>query len=181
MSDPFIGEIRIFGFTFAPYNWAFCGGQQIPISSNTALYAVIGTTFGGDGRNYFNLPDLRARVAVNQGAAPALSSYRIGDKGGDKTVSLANSQLPSHTHTAYGDVDATTISTSPKDMLLASISTTGVNKSFAPDTSTPLVYMAPAAMQTAGLSPAAAHQNMQPYLPLNFCIALQGEYPMRPS
>lgn len=178
MSDPFIGEIRIFGFTFAPYNWAFCNGQRISISNNTALYAIIGTTYGGDGRTYFNLPNLGARVAINQGVAPTLSPYVIGANGGDTTVALTPNQLPSHTHTSYGDVDATTTSTSPKDLLLASIGVAGKNLSFAQDSGT-IVNMAPNAMQTAGLSPAAAHQNMQPYLPLNFCIALQGEYPVK--
>lgn len=175
MSDPFIGEIRIFGFTYAPYGWAFCNGQMLPVAGNQALYSVIGNYYGGTSNVNFNLPDLRARAALNQGAAPSLSPYSIGSNGGSKTVSLTNSHIPPHTHTAYGDVDASTV-TSPTNMLPTSIAG---SKSYAPDTSTPLVTMAPAAMQTYGQSPAAAHQNMQPYLPLNFCIALEGEYPGR--
>ena len=100
MSEPFIGQIQPFAFNFAPRNWALCDGQLLPISQNTALFSLIGTTYGGDGRTTFGLPDLRGRVPIHQGHGPGLSSYVIGQTGGSATNTLTQAQMPSHTHTA---------------------------------------------------------------------------------
>lgn len=173
MADPFVAEIRIFPFNFAPTGWAFCDGQLMPLSQNTALFSLLGTTYGGNGQSNFALPDLQGRAPMHPGQGPGLSLHDLGETGGAETVSLLESEIPSHTHTvsvsagdAYGQ--------SPASEMLAN----GIGG---------IAQYAAASGQQTSLSPNALapaggdqpHNNMQPYLTLNFCIALQGVYPPR--
>jgi microcystin-dependent protein len=168
MSEPFIAEIRIFAGNFAPRGWAFCGGQLLPISQNTALFSLIGTTYGGDGRTTTALPNLDGRAPMHPGTGPGLTRRRLGEKAGAETVVLAESQMPSHIHQLVGseeDIDGT----SPVGNYLA----TGNDLYSATDGS------ALAGDSLADTGGTQAHNNMQPYLALNFIIALQGLYPSR--
>lgn len=169
MGEPYIGEIRMFGFDFAPMYWAFCNGDTLSLNDKQALFAVIGTTYGGDARRgTFMLPNLKGRAALNPGMDTLGCVYRLGTTGGEEKVSLLRSELPAHGHTAYADVDQST-ATSPAGQL-AAVS----QRMYAPDTSAP-VAMSTTAMAVAGGG--QAHANMQPYLALNFCIALDGIFP----
>ena len=169
MSEPFIAEVRAFGFNFAPRGWAFCNGQLLPIAQNTALFSLVGTIYGGDGRTTFALPDLRGRSPMHPGRGPGLTSRRLGEQVGAATVSLTEAQIPSHTH----DLIAT--STGATDERPA-------NRNFAA-TEEPLYNSNPdseAAAATIGSAgQGAAHNNRQPYLAINFCIALIGLFPSR--
>ena len=171
MSDQFVAEIRIFGFNFPPVGWALCAGQLLPISQNTALFSLVGTYYGGDGKTTFGLPNLGGAVPIHQGQGPGLSPRALGQTGGVETVTLASSQMAVHTHGAAcntgngndygpgGDVWA-------KDA--------GAGNEYAPAAS--------GQMNTASLTPAGggqAHNNLQPYLSMNYCIAMQGIYPPR--
>ncbi len=170
MSDPILGEIRCFGFNFAPRGWAACDGQLLPINSNQALFALLGTTYGGDGRTTFALPDLRGRVGVGEGSGPGLSQYRSGQSGGEETVTLTVDQLAAHGHgvTAMkGRGKART----PVGRFLAKVTR---GKAYGP---TGDVQMNGSMIaETGGDQP---HDNVQPYLALNYCIALQGVFPSR--
>ncbi len=166
--EPFLGEIRAFGFNFNPRGWAKCDGQLLPIAQNQALYSLLGTTYGGDGRTTFGLPDLRGRASLHQGQGTGLGNRPIGSRAGQQAVALTSSQIPSHTHTlnaladnpssgmpAAGILSADTLYTAgPSDTALAaqSIGNTGGN---------------------------VGHENMQPWLVINWCIALQGTFPSR--
>ncbi len=169
MSEPFVGEIRMFGFSFAPQGWALCNGQLLPISQNTALFSLLGTTYGGDGRTTFALPDMRSRVPACQGQGPGLSSYAEGQAGGAETVTLAAAQMPGHTHPVKASSSAAA-SDQPEGRALArSASHIYTAK---PDAST--------VMNTDMLGDAGGsqpHDNIQPYLAVNFCIALNGIFP----
>lgn len=169
MSEPFVGEIRMFGFNFAPQGWALCNGQTLPINQNQALFSLLGTTYGGDGTTTFALPDLQSRVAVHQGQSPGLSAYGIGQAGGAESVTLLPAQMPAHTHSVHasgGPAEAQR----PGGRALARASTDiYVAK---PDGST--VMNAGMLGDAGGSDP---HPNIQPYLVLNFCIALQGIFP----
>jgi microcystin-dependent protein len=176
--DPFVAEIRIFPFNFAPKGWAFCDGQILPISQNTALFSLLGTTYGGDGKSNFALPNLQGRAPMFYGQGPGLSLYDIGENGGSETVTLLQTEIPQHNHPFNADAhDATT--TSPANGSYAqgvwNAGGTSGNVIFyfagAPDT-----QLAPNAIGPIGGQP---HNNMMPYLTLNFCIALQGVYPPR--
>ncbi|RMG86773.1 MAG: phage tail protein [Chloroflexi bacterium] len=172
MSEPFIAEIRIFAGNFAPRGWAFCNGQLLPISQNTALFSLVGTTYGGDGRSTLALPDLQGRAPMHPGRGPGLTDRRLGQRSGSETISLTEAQMPNHTHNlrAYagrGDTD------NPTNAVLAE---SGDNVYKAPGGAT-LVPMEDAALEPAGGS--QPHNNMQPYLTLNFIIALVGLYPSR--
>ncbi len=171
MSEPFVGEIRMFGFGFAPLGWAQCNGQLLPINQNQALFSLLGTTFGGDGRTNFALPDMQSRVPVGQGQGPGLSSYAEGQVGGAETVTLAATQMPGHTHPVKAS-SSTADSDQPGGGALArSASHIYTAK---PDTST--------AMNAGMLGDAGgsqSHDNIQPYLAVNFCIALTGIFPSR--
>jgi microcystin-dependent protein len=167
--DPFVAEIRIFPFNFAPTGWAFCDGQILPLSQNTALFSLLGTTYGGDGKSTFALPDLQGRAAMQQGQGPGLSLRDLGQEGGSDTVTLLTSEIPVHTHSANASA-ADGISTAPTDQLFAQgvgVSIWGTN---APNTQFNASAIAPAG---GGLP----HNNMQPYLTLQYCIALQGVFP----
>lgn len=173
MSEPFIGEIRIFPYNFAPRNWAFCDGQLLSIAQNTALFALLGTTYGGDGRTTFGLPNLQGRAAVHAGRGPGLSDRRLGATGGSPTVQLTQQQLPSHQHTAQcssqvGDA------ANPQNKVIAAMprGRPGAYSTTAPD-----VAMNPQALALSGGG--QSHNNLPPYLVLNFCIALFGLFPPR--
>ncbi len=170
MSEPFTAEIRIFAGNFAPRGWAFCDGQLLPISQNTALFSLIGTTYGGDGRSTTGLPDLKGRAPMHPGRGPGLTTRRLGEKAGVETVTLSESQMPNHTHAMRGSEEDGDSTTPASDRLIG-----GGNDIFRDPT-------ALGAMATESLPPAGsgtAHNNMQPYLAMNFIIALQGLYPSR--
>jgi microcystin-dependent protein len=169
MPDPFIGEIRCFGFNFAPSGWATCAGQSLQISQYTALFSLLGTMYGGDGRVTFNLPDLRGRVPLSFGQGPGLSPYTQGQVGGDESVTLQPNQIPGHTHQVAASSTATT-----KNPAAAVPAVTPAGASYGTTTD---LAMSPA--MVGANSGGDAHTNVQPYLVLNWCIALQGEYPPR--
>ena len=176
--NPFVGQITLFPFNFPPKGWAFCQGQLLPISQNTALFSLLGTMFGGDGKTNFALPDLRGRVPVGQGQGPGLSNYAVGSVQGAETVTLLASQSPPHSHPfpAFA-VPATT--NAPSGALPAQGHSTGRGAP-AVNTYAPLQTAVPLASGQVG--PAGngrPHNNLQPYLTLNWCIALQGIYPPR--
>ncbi len=172
MSEPFIAEIRIFAGNFAPRSWAFCNGQLLPIAQNTALFSLIGTTYGGDGRTTTALPNLKGKAPMHPGRGPGLTARRLGQTGGVETVTLTEAQMPAHTHT----MGAAPAPANQDDASSASIlsRTVGANI-FAAASS--LESMASQTLPAAGGS--QAHNNMQPYLAMNFIIALQGLYPSR--
>lgn len=174
--DPFVAEIRIFSFNFAPKGWAFCDGQILPLSQNTALFSLLGTTYGGDGKSNFALPNLQGCAAMHPGQGPGLSLHDLGETGGSETVTLLESEIPSHSHALMADAANDGQAHSPLNGSYAKI----------PPGSPPAYASAPATMpvnmSSFALAPAGGnqpHNNMQPYLTLNFCIALQGVYPPR--
>lgn len=171
MSEPFVAEIRIFAGNFAPRGWAFCNGQLLPISQNTALFSLIGTTYGGDGRSTMALPDLQGRAPMHPGRGPGLTSRRLGERGGVETVTLTEAQLPNHNHGWRAAED-------PADLqapgVNRSMTRSSVNAWTAPANLVPLADQS--LPQTGG---SQAHNNMQPYLTVNYIIALVGLYPSR--
>jgi microcystin-dependent protein len=172
MADPFVAEIRIFPFTFAPVGWALCGGQLMPISQNTALFSLLGTTYGGDGRSTFGLPDLQGRAPMHPGQGPGLSLRDLGETGGSETVALLQTEMPAHAHGLQADVIDLADTNVPSPSASLALSAGGS------------LYQAAAGTTMAGQALAAAggslpHNNMQPYLTLNFNIALQGIFPPR--
>ena len=173
-SDPFIAEIVMFGGNFAPRGWAFCDGQLLPIAQNTALFSILGTTYGGDGRTTFALPDLRGRVAMHAGGStgPGLSSRPLGQKGGVETVTLTVQQMPNHTHQLMGTAERGD-STSPAGSTLADDPREDQYKSGSPA----LVGMSAGAVGSTGGS--QPHTNVQPFTCVNFIIALVGVFPSR--
>ena len=171
MADPFVAEIRIFPFNFAPKGWAFCDGQLLPISQNTALFSLLGTTYGGNGKSNFALPDLQGRAAMHPGQGPGLSLHDLGETGGSETVTLLESEIPSHSH-AVNASQADAISRLPGGQLLATGIAIG---QYGPVSS--LTALNPQAATPAGGD--QPHNNMQPYLTFNFNIALQGVFPPR--
>jgi microcystin-dependent protein len=172
MADPFVAEIRIFGFNFAPKGWAFCDGQLLPISQNTALFSLLGTTYGGDGKSTFALPDMQGNAPMHPGQGPGLSLHDLGETGGSETVTLLESEFPSHSH-ALNVSQADAIERLPGGQQLATGIAVGMYGSLASN----LVQLSPNALTPAGGD--LPHNNMQPYLTLNFCIALQGVFPPR--
>jgi microcystin-dependent protein len=177
MADPFLAEIRIFPFNFAPKAWAFCDGQLLPLSQNTALFALLGTTYGGDGKSTFALPDLQDSAAMHPGQGSGLSQRFLGQIGGAQTVTLIVSEMPFHTHTLNGfnlSGDLFGPSAQAADALLTRSEGGAVYNASISN----IVQFAPQALSPAGGS--FPHNNMQPYLTLNFCIALQGVFPQRP-
>jgi microcystin-dependent protein len=163
MAEPFLAEIRIMSFGYAPKGWAMCNGQLLPINQNQALFSLLGTTFGGDGRVNFALPDQRARVPIAVG-----SGHVLGEKGGAPAVTLSISQLPTHTHVVNANTAAQNGVNNPVNNFLG-----GGNNVYAPPQS--LTTMNPGTVTNTGGS--QAHTNMQPFLALTFCIALQGIFP----
>ncbi len=171
MSEPFVGEVRMFAGNFAPRGWAFCDGQLLAVSQNDALFSLLGTIYGGDGRTTFGLPDLRGRIPIHAGSGPGLSPRRLGAKGGAENVTLTVNQLPSHTHDmqAIGQ-NANTPNASGN--LLAQTPTVDLYI-----TETPVQGMASTAVTNTGGS--RSHTNLMPFLCINYIIALFGIYPSR--
>lgn len=174
MSEPFVGEIRAFGFNYPPMDWAQCNGQSIPMAQYNALYALIGTRYGTAQSGYFVLPNLMGRVALGQGAGPGLTPRTLAQKGGSETVTLTmNTGLPSHRHDINCDASADPESVSPINNYISSDGATQVyKKEINPQLE---CQMAPTAVSSSGLG--AAHQNRQPTLTMNYCIALVGLWP----
>lgn len=173
MADPFVAEIRIFPFNFAPKGWAWCDGQLLPISQNTALFSLLGTTYGGNGKSNFALPDLQGRAPMHPGQGPGLSLHDLGEMGGSETVSLLESEIPAYSHQMMA-------SSSPSDYPLpagASLSNLVDDTPYNPSISSQAVRMAAGALAPVGGD--QPHNNMMPYLTFYFCIALQGVFPPR--
>ena len=177
MADPFVAEIRIFPFNFAPKGWAFCDGQILPISQNTALFSLLGTVYGGDGKSTFALPDLQGSVPLHPGQGPGLSLYDLGQTGGTETVTLLQSEMPVHAHTVGMANNGNGDSGSPVNNTWAGVPS-GRGFLLAYHSGPPTAKMLATLIQPAGGD--QPHTNMQPYLTLNFCIALQGVFPARP-
>jgi len=180
MSEPFIAEVKIFAGNFAPRGYAFCDGQLMPIAQNTALFSLVGTTYGGDGRTTFAVPNLAGRAAMHPGNGPGLTSRRLGQTGGTDTVTLSEAQMPSHSHAikATNESADTGMPMTPAGADPAtnnSIANTGPTNHYGPgDATTSLAGVA-----ITNLGGSQAHNNLQPYLALNFIIALQGLFPSR--
>lgn len=170
MSEPFIAEIRIFAGNFAPRGWAFCDGQLLPISQNTALFSLLGTTYGGDGRTTTALPNMQGRAPMHPGRGPGLTSRRLGQKGGAETVTVSEAQIPSHTHTLRAHNNTGNTGSPEKNSFAQS------NGANAYHTSESLVPIANVLQNNGG---SQAHNNMQPSLTINYIIALVGLYPSR--
>lgn len=174
MADPFVAEIRIFPFNFPPKGWAFCNGQLLPLSQNTALFSLLGTFYGGDGKSTFALPDLQGRAAIHAGQGPGLSLYDLGQNGGTEAVTLLQSEMPVHTHVlAASNQPGEDPTPSPTQALARSVGAS----LYQDNVSANLVAMAPPALAIAGGG--NPHNNLMPYLTLNFNIALQGVFPPR--
>jgi microcystin-dependent protein len=171
MADPFVAEIRIFPFNFAPKGWAFCDGQLLPLSQNTALFSLLGTTYGGNGKSNFALPDLQGRAPMHPGQGPGLSLHDLGETGGSDTVALLESEIPSHSH-SFKTLASVGDDPSPTQNTLSRA--TG---HYQTTTNQNLVSMADSAIAAAGGD--QPHNNLMPYLTFNFCIALQGVFPPR--
>lgn len=175
MADPFIGEIRIFALNFAPRDWAFCNGGLLPIAQNTALFAIIGTTYGGDGRSTLGLPNLQGRAPMHAGTGPGLTHRSLGQTGGVETVTLTEAQMANHAHVLAGDEGETDEegTTNPAGNRTGKFDASDVLYQPAAN----LTPMASGALvPTGGGGP---HTNLQPYLSLNFCISLGGTFPFR--
>ena len=171
MADPFVAEIRIYPFNFAPKGWAFCDGQLLPLSQNTALFSLLGTTYGGNGKSNFALPDLQGRAAMQPGQGPGLSLHDLGETGGSQTVTLLESEIPSHSH-ALTASQADGLESGPGGQRTA----TGIGIGMYAPAAAPVALSPNAAAPAGGDQP---HNNMMPYLTFNFCIALQGVFPPR--
>ena len=169
MSEPFIGEIRIFAGNFAPLSWAFCDGRLLPIAQNVALFSIIGTTYGGDGRTTVALPNLEGRLPMHQGRGPGLTPRTIGQRFGVETVTLTEAEMPNHTHALEGSTEDDN-ETAPVDNYMGAL---GTKYAAAAN----LMDMASQSLPNAGGS--QSHNNIQPVLYLNFIIALQGILPSR--
>ncbi len=173
MSDPFVAEIRIFGFNFAPRGWAFCDGQLLPISQNTALFSLLGTTYGGNGKSNFALPNLQGNAPMHWGQGPGLSLHDLGEASGSETVSLIESEIPAHTHNLQASAFPAAARVPQNNALARSRG----DSAYQSNSSQNLAGMSPQAISTAGGS--LPHNNMMPSLTLNFCIAMQGVFPPR--
>lgn len=170
MSEPFLAEVRMVGFNFAPRGWAFCDGQILPINQNQSLYSLLGTTYGGDGRTTFALPDLRGRTPIHTGRSDGGQEHRLGQKSGEETHTLATNEMPNHTHVLQGTNNPPT-SDQPTGHVLSRAAGTIYGEFGTPEA------MGVGSVTNVGGS--QAHDNMQPYLALNFCIAIQGLFPSR--
>jgi microcystin-dependent protein len=172
VSDQFLAEIRVFPFNFAPTGWATCDGQLLPISQNTALFSLLGTTYGGDGKSTFALPNIDGRAVMQPGQGPGLRLHDLGEEGGETSVTLLQGEIPAHSHSISAS-QADGGDRSPANERFA-VGVGGIQMYAAPGA---LTQLAQQTWTPAGGN--AAHNNMQPYLTLNFCIALQGIFPPR--
>jgi microcystin-dependent protein len=169
MAQPYVGEIRMFGGNFAPVGWAFCNGQALPISENEVLFQLIGTTYGGDGQETFNLPNLQGRVPIHMG-----SGFTIGQSGGVSSVTLSSQQMPAHGHPLLGST-ATAAGTNPQNTVFAHLPDAGVQSAYG--STAPFGAIDNSSVSQIGGS--QPHDNMQPYLTVNFIISLYGIYPQQ--
>jgi len=178
MADPFLAEIRIFPFSFAPKYWAFCNGQLMSLQQNTALFSLLGTTYGGDGTRTFGLPNLQGSAPMEQGQGPGLSPHTLGEIGGSQTVAVTYSEMPMHTHAFNADTSVGQ-NANPSGEYLAEGKWSGSGRGTMQmyTTNAPNVTLNPMATGLVGSN--VPHNNMMPYLTLNFCIALSGVYPTR--
>lgn len=175
MADPFVAEIRIFPFNFAPKGWAWCDGQLMPLSQNTALFSLLGTTYGGNGKSNFALPDLQGRAPMHPGQGPGLSLHDLGETGGAETVTLLESEIPAHAHAISASTAASDEEGMKNPSGMVPGAQQGSNPIYAP-------FASPVALAPEALAPAGGdlpHNNMMPYLTFYFCIALQGVFPPR--
>jgi microcystin-dependent protein len=179
MTQPFLGQIQPFGFNFAPKGWALCNGQILSVSQNAALFSLIGTFYGGNGTTTFALPNLESRVPINMGTSPAGDSYPIGESAGEEMVSVLIPQLPAHAHAFVGSsADATAGQTEP-------VAGVALAKAFRASGTVPFFYgpmTTPQPLNTAAVAnygQSQPHSNVQPYLAINWCIALSGIFPSR--
>jgi len=175
MSEPFLGEIKMIGFNFAPRGWAYCDGQVMPINQNQSLYSLLGTTYGGDGRTSFALPDLRSRTPIHRG-----DGFSLGQKGGMETVTLTTGEMAVHTHTVHGtsaDADSATVGPNANMGYARVVETETGDLIYGDISAASTVAMANGVVSTT--EGGQAHPNMQPYTTLGFCIALQGLFPSR--
>lgn len=175
MSEPFLAEVRIVGFNFAPRGWAFCDGQILPINQNQSLYSLLGTTYGGDGRTSFALPDLRGRTPIHVGSSNGGALHTEGQKSGEETHTLSAAEMPQHDHILNATNDAAN-QPSPQNHLPAQVAA-GVDFVYSSASDNLDVSLNSASIANVGGG--QAHNNMQPYLALNFCIALRGLFPSR--
>ena len=173
MADPFVAEIRIFPFNFAPKGWAWCNGQLMPISQNTALFSLLGTTYGGDGKSTFALPDMEGNAPIHAGQGKGLSLYDLGQMGGVETVTLLQTEMPAHTHNVMANTAPA--DNNPPAPTFSIAQSTGTN---AYSSSASNAFMSNSTLSLAGGS--LPHNNVMPYLTLYFNIALQGVFPPRP-
>jgi microcystin-dependent protein len=172
MADPFVAEIRMFGFNFAPTGWAQCNGQLLPISQNTALFSLVGTFYGGDGKSTFALPNLQGSVPIHQGQGQGLSERVIGEQSGAQFITLLQSEMPFHTHAFIASEEVVNANNAGDNFFGA-----GETRYAAPANLTPVGANGLGLTIAGGSLP---HNNMMPYLVVNFCIALQGVFPPRP-
>ncbi len=177
MADPFVAEIRIFPFNFPPRGWAFCNGQLLPISQNTALFSLLGTVYGGNGQSNFALPDLQGSAAMHPGQGPGLSQRFLGESSGSESITLLQSEMPAHSHQIGRALAADGNSTAPTGNVWAQVPAGRATLALY-DAAPPTGQMNNLNLAIAGGS--LPHNNLQPYLMLNFCIALQGVFPQRP-
>lgn len=174
MSSSYVGEIEIFGFDFAPQQWALCAGQLLPISQNTALFSLLGTQYGGDGKTTFALPNLQGAIPVSQGQGPGLSDYNMGETGGTETVTLNLNQIPAHTHNLAASAAGGRIDTpSPATVLGAT------ERGTLPYAATPTAGATLNTNIVGTVGGSQPHNNMMPYITLNYCICLYGIFPAR--
>ena len=176
MADPFLAEIRIFGFNFAPTGWAQCYGQIMPLAQNTGLFSLLGNVYGGDGQKTFALPNLAGRCAIHSGQGPGLSQYVPGQTGGSADVALLPSELPAHAHTMMASAQP---ANSPSAGTSRALASTSPGPGYQSDASQNLTQMNGNALGITGSS--FPHENRQPSLVMNFCIATQGIFPSRPQ
>ncbi|HEX8527499.1 phage tail protein [Allosphingosinicella sp.] len=175
MSDPYIGEIRMFAGNFAPAGWMFCQGQTLPISENDALFTLIGTTYGGDGQETFNLPNLASRIPIHMGTGPDGTTYQLGEAAGTEQETLTIQQIPSHTHPAVGSANAGTSNLATDRVFAVPGVTAPVASPAVYGVDTPFSPLHPSSVTPAGGS--QPHENTQPFLCINFIISLFGEFP----
>ena len=175
MTTPYLAQVEIFSFNFAPKGWAQCNGQLLPINQNQALFSLLGTTYGGDGRTTFGLPDLRSRVPMKYGQDPVGNQYVLGQEAGEETITISSQQMPIHTHTVSGSTTAAHKQAPAAGFALGTSGNGGFFYAPGNSASTPIN---PGTVSTY-LGGGQAHTNLQPYLAINWCIALTGIFPSR--